>query len=73
MLLINQNNLDVGITKLQDFLRKKEVLYLDTETTGVDFLVDNLLLLVIGDKDSQIVFNFADLSDKIKVYILLLF
>lgn len=70
MLLINQNNLDVGITKLQDFLRKKEVLYLDTETTGVDFLVDNLLLLVIGDKDSQIVFNFADLSDKIKVYIL---
>ena len=48
-----------GIEKCLHYISTKEIIALDTETTGLDPLTDKVLLLAIGDEQEQYVIDVA--------------
>lgn len=45
-----------------EYCTGKEMLAIDTETTGLDFTIDEMLLFQIGDKHNQFVINVLDVD-----------
>ena len=54
------------LSEALEVLSKKEIIALDTETTGLDPLVDKILLIAIGDEADQYVIDVARTEDSIK-------
>lgn len=50
-------------SKLVDWIKKREIIALDTETKGFDFTKD-ILLLQLGDKADQFVINFQEFAEE---------
>jgi DNA polymerase I-like protein with 3'-5' exonuclease and polymerase domains len=56
MIYINNKE---GILQCLNYIRDKEIIALDTETTGLDPLTDKVLLIAIGDEHEQYVVDVA--------------
>ena len=52
-----------------EYLRPKEVLGLDTETTGLDPLSEKVLLIAVGDSENQFVLDVAQLGETINPFL----
>jgi len=51
------------INECLEYVSKKEIIALDTETSGLDPLVDDVLLIAIGDAERQYVIDVAETKD----------
>ena len=56
---------DDGVETALAYLRRKPIIALDTETTGLDPLEAKVLLLQIGNQEKQFVFDVFKLSTSI--------
>jgi len=56
---------DKGVENALTYLRRKSILGLDTETTGLDPLDNKILLLQIGDQGEQFVFDIYKLGAEV--------
>ena len=66
----------ISIGKSIELISPHETISIDTETTGLNFMIDKMLLLQIGAGDDQFIFNAKDdltplipilTSDKLKI------
>ena len=48
-----------GVREAYDYLKNQKYLAIDTETTGLDPLLDKVHCLQIGDRDKQFIFDFV--------------
>ena len=54
----------------QNDLSLTDVIYLDTETTGLDTLTDKIILLQVMVNDKVYIFDYTSIEDKYKIYII---
>jgi DNA polymerase I-like protein with 3'-5' exonuclease and polymerase domains len=52
----------VTVAESLTYLQRLDEVYLDTETTGLDPLIDKVLLLQLGDKDKQFVVDISTVN-----------
>jgi len=71
MLYITEENLNQGIKSLQKMIQQ-DVLYIDTETSGLNPFEDKLRLITIYDGEEYLVFNTDILDKNIIRYIVML-
>lgn len=71
MLYVTEENLQQGIKSLQGMIQK-DVLYIDTETSGLNPFEDKLRLITVYDGEEYLVFNTDNLDKNIIRYIVML-
>ena len=54
-------NLTTNIEEVISYCKDKTILAVDTETTGLDYTNDNVILFQIGDKDKQFLIDTRDI------------
>jgi len=59
-----------GLGEFQKDLGLTDIIYLDTETTGLDTLTDKIVLLQVLVNNQTYIFNYRKIDNKFKIYIM---